>query len=317
MEGYYDIIGDVHGCAAELEALLGDLGYVDTNGAYTHPTRQAVFVGDLIDRGPEQLRVLEIVKAMVDAGTAQIVMGNHEFNAICFDTEYPYGSGDHLRKHTEKNLNQHHAFLDQVTGERRAHYIEWFTSIPLWLDLDGIRVVHACWHGPSMDVVRQASGSNHLTSVDLFRRASDQNDPLYSAVETLLKGPEVTLTDFDQPPYLDKDGHPRSAARLGWWNSEATTLRDLAVIDPTMTAEDGTAYPELPAVEVPADVRSYVYAGESPVFYGHYWRRGRPQKGVDWTDRTACVDFSAVKGGNLTAYRWSGEKDLVAENFVP
>ena len=86
---------------------------------YAHPERQAIFVGDLVDRGGEQLRVLEIVKRMVDAGSAQIVMGNHEFNAICYATEYPAGSGQYLRKHTEKNDNQHRAFLEQLTDEQR------------------------------------------------------------------------------------------------------------------------------------------------------------------------------------------------------
>jgi len=85
----YDIIGDIHGCAAKLEALLVDLGYRPDapNGAYRHPDRTAIFVGDLIDRGPGQLRVLEVAKAMADAGTAQVAMGNHEFNAIAYATE--------------------------------------------------------------------------------------------------------------------------------------------------------------------------------------------------------------------------------------
>jgi hypothetical protein len=98
VEGY-DIIGDVHGCATQLEALLHALGYrpAGESGEYRHPDRQAVFVGDLIDRGDHQLRVLEIVKAMVDAGSAQIVMGNHEFNALAYHTEWPYGSGKFLR----------------------------------------------------------------------------------------------------------------------------------------------------------------------------------------------------------------------------
>jgi len=62
--------------------------------------------------------------------------------------------------------------------------------------------------------------------------------------------------------------------------------------------------------------RSYVYDGPVPVFFGHYWRRGIPEHLVDWTPRTACLDFSAVKGEALTAYRWSGERELCAENFV-
>ena len=82
-----------------------DLGYRpdERGGAFRHPERQAIFVGDLIDRGPEQLRVLATVKAMVDAGSAQIVMGNHEFNAVAYATEHPVGSGCYLRPHNEKN----------------------------------------------------------------------------------------------------------------------------------------------------------------------------------------------------------------------
>ena len=73
----YDIIGDVHGCATQLEQLLADRGYQpnDWTGAYWHPDRRVVYIGDLIDRGSEQWRVLELVKNMVDSGSAHIVMG--------------------------------------------------------------------------------------------------------------------------------------------------------------------------------------------------------------------------------------------------
>ena len=92
-EAGYDVIGDIHGCATELEALLDVLGYErGVDGAYRHQERQAIFVGDLIDRGPDQLRVLQTVKTMVDAGSAQMVLGNHEFNALAYATEWPAGS---------------------------------------------------------------------------------------------------------------------------------------------------------------------------------------------------------------------------------
>ncbi|PRC51373.1 metallophosphatase, partial [Mycobacterium sp. ITM-2017-0098] len=88
----------------------------------------AIFVGDLIDRGTEQLRVLEVAKAMADAGTAQVVMGNHEFNAIAYATESPAGSAKYLRPHTDKNDNQHRAFLEQLSGAQRAQYLDWFMT---------------------------------------------------------------------------------------------------------------------------------------------------------------------------------------------
>ncbi|MEU9317825.1 polynucleotide kinase-phosphatase [Streptomyces sp. NPDC048295] len=75
LTGPFDIIGDIHGCSSELESLLGKLGYVD--GA--HPEgRTAVFVGDLVDRGPDSPGVLRRVMAMVSAGNALCVPGNHE-----------------------------------------------------------------------------------------------------------------------------------------------------------------------------------------------------------------------------------------------
>ncbi|MFI8201362.1 polynucleotide kinase-phosphatase [Streptomyces sp. NPDC085937] len=75
LTGPFDIVGDIHGCSAELEALLGKLGYVDG----VHPEgRTAVFVGDLVDRGPDSPGVLRRVMAMVKSGNALCVPGNHE-----------------------------------------------------------------------------------------------------------------------------------------------------------------------------------------------------------------------------------------------
>ncbi|MFE1381996.1 polynucleotide kinase-phosphatase [Streptomyces sp. NPDC058740] len=75
LTGPFDIIGDVHGCRSELETLLAKLGYVDGH----HPEgRTAVFVGDMVDRGPDSPGVLRRVMGMVAAGDALCVPGNHE-----------------------------------------------------------------------------------------------------------------------------------------------------------------------------------------------------------------------------------------------
>src|SRR4051794_18992379 len=83
--GPFDVIGDVHGCRAELEQLLGELGYDlrrDEHGRpvdAAHPAgRRAIFVGDLVDRGPDSPGVLRLVMGMVAAGHALCVPGNHE-----------------------------------------------------------------------------------------------------------------------------------------------------------------------------------------------------------------------------------------------
>src|SRR5215469_18295945 len=86
----FDIIGDVHGCVQELRELLGRLGYSlpasgptsgsgSQEGYYRHPDgRRIVFVGDLVDRGPDNIAVLEMALAMRAAGVALQVLGNHD-----------------------------------------------------------------------------------------------------------------------------------------------------------------------------------------------------------------------------------------------
>jgi protein phosphatase len=86
--GPFDIIGDVHGCCDELEELLAGLGYVKdgaggadagAGGAWAHPDgRKAIFVGDLVDRGPRIVDTLKTVMSMTRAGTAMCVPGNHD-----------------------------------------------------------------------------------------------------------------------------------------------------------------------------------------------------------------------------------------------
>jgi hypothetical protein len=312
----YDIIGDVHGMATLLEERLHSLDYrVDPDtGVYAHPERTAVFVGDLVDRGAEQLRTLQLVKAMVDAGSALIVMGNHEFNAIAYSI--PVGSGKYLRPHNERNADQHREFLSQLTDAEKQYYLEWFWTLPLWLDLGGLRVVHACWHEPSMAVVIAELGGERFTTVKQMIAATDHTSALYEAVEILLKGPEITLVDRRLPRYLDSQNYPRGKARIRWWHENPTRFKELAELANFRT-EAGDPYPDVEDFEATPLERSFSYHDSIPVFYGHYWRQDPPEHLMDWTAHTACVDFSAVRGGTLVAYRWSGEKQIELTHYVP
>lgn len=99
----FDIIGDVHGQADGLIALLRHLGYRESNGAWRHSGRCVIFVGDFVDRGPKQIESVMIARRMVDAGCALAVMGNHDFNAVAWYLPDPSHSGDHLRSHSFDN----------------------------------------------------------------------------------------------------------------------------------------------------------------------------------------------------------------------
>ena len=310
---YYDIIGDVHGCATELKALLGGLGYVeDASGVYRHPERIAVFVGDLVDRGKKQLEVLQVVKAMVDAGSAKAVMGNHEFNAICWATTDPE-TGEPIRPHSDQNRNQHGEFLE-LTAEDQASYIEWFKTLPLWLDLGGIRVVHACWHEDSMKAVRKITGAERLSTPEHFAEANRKDTVLNKAIEALLKGPEIPLLDHGMVPFWDGEAKkPRKDARIRWWDHDATTMPELAELT-GFKLENGDPYPHFESRPV-TDPKylNFVYKDRVPLFYGHYWREWERHRD-EWTTYTACIDF---REATLVAYRWSGEPEIHWENYIP
>lgn len=184
----FDLIGDIHGHARTLVRLLQKLGYELDSGIYRHPTRKVIFLGDFIDRGPDQREVIEIVRPMIESGSALSVMGNHEFNAIAFATLH---EGDYLRPHTVKNTGQHRAFLNEYRLGSDAHdeVIDWFRTLPLWLDLGDVRVVHACWDQQLMDRL----GTNMLSN-DLLVNAARTGTWQYDAVECLLKGKEIPAT---------------------------------------------------------------------------------------------------------------------------
>ena len=83
---------------------------------------------------------------MIESGAALSVMGNHEFNAIAYYTA-DREAGGYLRPHTEKNTRQHQAFLDAFAGSPAEYEetVNWFRTLPLWLDLGDLKVIHACW----------------------------------------------------------------------------------------------------------------------------------------------------------------------------
>ena len=305
----YDLIGDVHGHADELIFLLEELGYDRRRGGtYGHPVRQAVFVGDLIDRGPNVREVLQIVRAMVDSGRALCVMGNHEYNALTYHTRHPDDPNRFLRKRNVregKNVRQHFQTLRQLPPAELYESLEWFRQLPLWLELDGLRVVHACWHQPSMDVIRNRLGENGL-STEFLMQSTNPEHPLFAAVEDVLKGKELSLPEG--VTFHDKDGHLRRKLRVKWFESpENQTYHTYAL-------QSGEEFPSLP---VPAELQQQIdpyRPDEPPVFIGHYWLHA--ESPAPLAPNVACLDYSVAKGGLLCAYRWNGEQQLTAEHFV-
>jgi hypothetical protein len=297
----YDLVGDIHGHADPLHRLLGKLDYAEIEGVFRHPERKMIFVGDFVDRGPEQREVLRIARAMCDAGVASAVMGNHEFNAIGWASTTD--DGEFLRPHSEKNKHQHAKFLSQIGADSPDHQdtIRWFKNLPVWLELPGLCVVHACWHESSRAALMPYLDKAGCLTEEGLLESHRVGSAAHAAVEILLKGPEERLPAGIH--FCDKDRVKREEVRLRWWAQDATTFRKAAL---NMNGREG----ELPDSTLPRDFR---YLESKPVFFGHYWLRGTP---TITAPTAACLDFSVADEGYLTAYRWSGERELVQSSLV-
>ena len=301
----YDIIGDVHGHAAVLKELLKKLGYTQTGGAYRHPERKTLFVGDYIDRGPQVRETLHLVSSMVEAGQAIALMGNHEFNAIMYNE--PDGDGEYLRRHSEKNKDQHESTLKDFEGRKAEYYsfINWFKKLPVYFESDNFRAIHACWDTSLLEELQSYLDEKGVLKPEYFSLAGDQDSRLYELIETLLKGKEVKLPDNLE--FSDKGGHKRDEARIKWW------LDPGEVSFGEWTFTEGLKALENRPVD-PAHLDTPFYPEQfRPVFFGHYWLRGKPELQCS---NVCCLDYSIGKEDKLVAYRFDGENSLEEERLV-
>lgn len=281
------------------------LGYQKRNGAWRHadPARSCVFLGDFIDRGPRNEDVIRLVRGMLDAGTALAVMGNHELNAIHFHTKNPE-TGAPLRAWSEKNQRQHQSFLHEFPpeSEKAREAIAWMHTLPLILEIDGFRAVHACW-----DEARVAKLESHTTNGVLSEaqliQVANSGHILNDLVETVTKGPELPLPNGHT--FADKDGNRRAEVRVKWWNSKGRTWADIA-----MSVQDLN---DLPTGALPENVAATAYSARAkPVFFGHYWLTGTP---VLQAPNALCLDYSAGKDGPLMSYLKDGNEPLSLTNI--
>ena len=302
----YDLIGDIHGHADCLVNLLEKLGYKKSGDVFHHSSRQVIFLGDFIDRGPKIREVLSIAKNMVDKGTALAVMGNHELNAMAYHTKDPANPGDFLRPHYSYNVSSHKATIDQL-GEDLNSYIDWFRTLPLWLDLPGLRVVHACWDNNCIQDVQRNLPANRPIDTDFLIKSCIEKGEVFTQVEILLKGKEIILPDGIE--FFDKDGHPRTKARSRWYldpsDQKYNTYRTYLWQTPEINCDD---FLDLKIIKpLPYD------KSEKPVFVGHYWLEDNAPSIL--ASNVACLDYSVAKDGFLCAYSHDGEQTLSNEKF--
>jgi protein phosphatase len=241
-EGPFDIVGDVHGCADELEALLATLGYAPAaGGAWRHPGgRRAVFLGDLADRGPRVRDALRIVMAMVASGTALAVPGNHDVKLA----KALRGRAVRVAGGLEQSL----ADLDAAPPAERTAIAEFVGSLPSHLVLDHGRLVVA--HA-GMRADLQGRDSKRVTSFALYGETTGEVDTLGLPVRLdwarSYRGRAMVV--YGHTPVVAPE-----------WRNRTINVDTGCVFGGRLTA---LRYPELELVQVPARQR---YAAPSRPF---------------------------------------------------
>ena len=305
----FDIIGDVHGCAHTLERLLDTLGYKRVAGVWRHPRRQALFLGDIVDRGPRIREALHLVHYMVEAGQAFCIMGNHEYNALGWVTPALPGSGKaFVREHTPR----HARLIDETLAQFAQHpadwhdFVNWFYQLPLFIDAGRFRLVHACWDRQLIEPLRQQYPDGRID--EHFIQASAVSNSFAATVcNRLLRGTDMRLPDG--LTLTGGDGLTRAFFRTKFWEEDPQTYGDIVFQPDALPAEVANA--PLSHSQKNALLR---YAEDEPMlFVGHYWRSGHP---APIRPNLACLDYSAVLYGKLAAYRLDDETRIDPHKFV-
>ena len=316
IEGY-DLIGDVHGCAITLERLLQKLGYKKQQGVYQHAKRRVIFVGDIIDRGPRIREALLLVHSMVHYGSAYMILGNHEFNAITYCTriESPMLKEiEYLRPHTANHTRQITETLEQFANyaSEWQDFVEWFKTLPLFMEFGDVkagnafRVVHACWDHELIALHKTRFGNGHFDT-EFIDEMADADSLSARTKRRLTSGVDMPLPQGVS--VISSDGYERSSFRAKFWAHRAQTYGELLFqpdpLPPVIANERISKHHRAQMITYAAD--------EPPLFVGHYWLKGKPKP---IANNVACLDYSAVKYGRLVAYRMDGEQQLQTKNFV-
>ena len=304
----YDIVGDVHGCAQTLSRLLEQLGYKKRNGVFHHPGRRAIFVGDILDRGPRIREAMALVREMVEAGSAELILGNHELNALAYCTPHPGKPGAYIRPHTERNTHIISETLEQFANYQNdwQDHLRWLLTLPLYRDYGHFRVAHACWDADAIAGHEAEGLPAHIAGWGLEALAADPGSTSARMIRRLTTGLELSLPGDSE--MLTAEGFKRRTFRARFWMESPETYGDLAFQPDPIPAD--IANRTLTTADRAALV--VYHRREPPLFVGHYWLTGKPRPVAA---NVACLDYSAVKFGRLVAYRMDRETRLESRKF--
>lgn len=275
----YDIIGDVHGHMSLLEQQLDQLGYLKKDESFFHPRgRKAVFVGDIINRGKETVGVLKIIRRMHQCEEAYIVLGNHEFGLLQQFTINPSNVDPHL-----------------------IEFIPWIRSLPLFLEFPEFRVVHAAWHLPSIELLKNKDWKDE----HFIRNTMSKNSDYKDAVRIILRGISVPVPE--ELKYFDRFGVERKKARIRWWEKRKKTISGADFFPACQKMKNIEFENKIKLPEKPYSIN------ELPVFFGHYCLPEHEPKVIN---NLVCLDGCVTSGNVLWAYQYNAHEKISPECLI-
>jgi hypothetical protein len=299
----YDIIGDVHGYATLLKKLLKKLGYEKNDASYSHTSKKAVFIGDFINRGPEVRETVQIVRSMVESGNAYAINGNHELNALIFYIRDKFGNPI-MQKNITGFFNTQKSFVSYA--EEWKNHRKWMRTLPLFLEFDQLRVVHACWKDENIDYLK----NNLVAGLKLKKNFLTK---IYQEPDSI-EGKSIWQTTrglfFDLPKDLSIRNNKKMSIRsfrMNWWDSSEGKTFDQLSFESKFRLPDYTVPVELMPKISP-------YPDEAPiVIFGHYCKGEGP---YILKPNVCCIDSCVVGTRILSAYSWDGEDKLNPKHIV-
>lgn len=254
-----------------------------------------MFLGDLVDRGPDSPAVLELVMRLVSHGRAQCILGNHEMNLL--RGELKDGNEWFMTPETKSKYES-----KAVSDQQIADFTKFLDKLPLALEREDLRVVHASWNNESVNRLKQLNG--RFSTINAYMRFEGVLDPNFS--------PEsMTPIELEQA-LRDRDNTPPFMPDLAKYDTDYQMRNPVRVL---------TSGEEAPAKEpfwaggkwrmVSRQKWWENYNDETTVIMGHYWRRlgdlpseilGKdgpdlfegiePHKWMGEKNNVYCVDFS-------------------------
>ncbi len=264
-----DIIGDIHGELTALLALLERLGY---DGQGQHPDdRKLVFVGDLVDRGPDSHGVVRLVQSLVKQGNAHVILGNHELNLLIDDIKD--GSGWFFDERLEQDLKNYAPFQRTPENERKS-IKDFLRRQPIALVRDDIRIVHAAWTTSAINAVSVIPIGTIVEQYKLWdyvAQSSAESSGLYQRyLAEKERWADALEDELHPPPFLHA---------IAEYEAMQQMVNPLKVLTSGVEQQASTAFFAGNRWRFSDRTNWWDdYDDTVPVVIGHYWRMLNPRK---------------------------------------